>query len=132
MYSTISCSSLCRTALDCSVLSFPVRTELRVVWADEFNNPDAIRMSMRLVEDSIHGTYVLKEKQKKMSKFMSKFMLKLKLKLEKMRKSNAIIEIISAQLLYLQTLIIIHYVYNYPFDTCNIEFFTIEYIIFSV
>ena len=44
--------------LNCTELLFSVRPELRVVWADEFNNPDAIRMSMRLVEDSIHGTYV--------------------------------------------------------------------------
>jgi hypothetical protein len=29
--------------------------ELRVVWADEYENPDAVRMGMRLVEDSVHG-----------------------------------------------------------------------------
>jgi hypothetical protein len=29
--------------------------ELRVVWADEYENPDAVRMGTRLVEDSVHG-----------------------------------------------------------------------------
>ena len=32
--------------------------ELRVVWADDYASGDAIRMGMRLVEDSLHGMYI--------------------------------------------------------------------------
>jgi hypothetical protein len=34
------------------------KQELRVIWADEHSSPDALRLALRLVEDSIHGVRI--------------------------------------------------------------------------
>lgn len=59
-HTSISIYLLINTSISSSSFSFSssINTELRVVWSDEYGNPDAVRMGMRFIEDSVYGTYV--------------------------------------------------------------------------